>query len=287
HEGGLHLGEAEWIHDLVRELPPAAQQVIDAFWPGPLTLVLPKSNRVPDLVTAGRDSVAVRMPAHPVALELIRRVGEPVAAPSANLFSRPSPTTAAHVLEDLNGRIDAVLDGGATDVGVESTVLDLRDGEPRILRPGGVTREELARVLGHNLDVTSAATADHVAAAAPGQLTRHYSPRAEVRLYDGPTAAVLAAMKADAMQLGNPRTTAILAYTEDAPAFQGAAGEVVDLGGSARPEEAARTLYALMRSLDERGFTHLIVRLAPAGGLGDAVNDRLRRAASGRVFRVD
>lgn len=282
----LHVGEAEWVHDLVRELPAVAQQVMDAFWPGPLTLVLPKSSRVPDLVTAGRDSVAVRMPAHPVALELIRRVGEPVAAPSANLFSRPSPTTAAHVLEDLNGRIEAVLDGGSTAVGVESTVLDLRAGEPRILRPGGVTREALARVLGRDLGVRNGSTADHVAAAAPGQLTRHYSPRAEVRLFDGPTAAVLAAMKTDAAQQGNARATAILAYTEDATAFQDAAGEVVDLGSSARPEEAARMLYALMRSLDERGFARLIVRLAPAGGLGDAVNDRLRRAASGRVFEI-
>lgn len=282
----LHVGEPEWIHDLALHVPPMAWQVIDAFWPGPLTLVLPKSGRVPDLVTAGRDSVAVRMPAHPLALELIRRVGQPIAAPSANLFGRTSPTTAAHVLEDLRGRIDAVLDGGPTDVGVESTVLDLRGDEPRILRPGGVTREDLVRVLARDIGFAGASSSDHVAADAPGQLTRHYSPRAEVRLFDGPAAAVLAAMRADAERLGNAAKTAILAYAEDASIFEDAPAEVIDLGSRARPEQAARALYAIMRDLDECGFTHLIVRLAPAGGLGDAVNDRLRRAASGRVFEV-
>lgn len=282
----LHVGDPEWIHDLALRIPPLAQQAMGAFWPGPLTLVLPKSRCVPDLVTAGRDSVAVRMPAHPLALELIRRVGQPVAAPSANLFSRTSPTTAAHVLEDLKGRIDAVLDGGPTDVGVESTVLDLRGDEPRILRPGGVTREDLERVLGRGIGVSSASNSDQQAADSPGQLTRHYSPRAEVRLFDGPPAAVLAAMKADALGIGDASRTAILAYSEDAPALRNAPAELVDLGSREHPEEAARSLYAHLRRLDERGFTHLIVRLAPTGGLGDAVNDRLRRAASGRLFEV-
>jgi len=283
----LHLGEPGWVHELVRELSRAAQQVIEAFWPGPLTLVLPKSPSVPDLVTAGRDSVAVRMPAHPLALELIRRVAQPVAAPSANLFSRPSPTTAAHVLQDLNGRIDAVLDGGSTDVGVESTVLDLRGDVPQILRPGGVTRDALAAVLGRPVLQSGAVVRDDAPAASPGQLSRHYSPRADVRLFDGPLASVLPAMYAEAQRIAGSAGTAILAFAEDAPAFRNAPAEVIDLGSLAHPEQAAHRLYALMRDLDERGFEHLIVRLAPTGGLGDAVNDRLRRAASGRVFRVE
>lgn len=285
----LHVGDEAWVRDLVRELPPVAETLMEAFWPGPLTLVLPKSAHVPDLVTAGLDSVAVRMPAHPVALELIRWVGQPVAAPSANLFSRPSPTTAAHVLQDLDGRIDAVLDGGPTDVGVESTVLDLRGDEPVILRPGGVTRADLERVLGRSVQLVGevkAVAAGEEAAPSPGLLTRHYSPRAEVFLYDGPDEAVIPAMRRLAEEATSGTETALLAFTEDIEALGAVPCTVVDLGSRERPEAAARALYAAFRDLDKHGIARVGVRLAPPGGLGDAVNDRLRRAASGRLILV-
>lgn len=285
----LHVGEESWVRDLVSTLPPVAEALMEAFWPGPLTLVLPKAARVPDLVTAGMDSVAVRMPAHPVALELIRSVGQPIAAPSANLFSRPSPTTAAHVLQDLDGRIDAVLDGGPTDVGVESTVLDLRGDEPAILRPGGVTHAELERALARRVrrrDDAEEGDIDGQPAPSPGLLTRHYSPRAEVFLYDGPDAAVTAAMRRLSDEAKSGSETTLLAFTEDIEALGAVPCTVVDLGSREHPEEAARTLYGAFRDLDKHGIARVGIRLAPPGGIGDAVNDRLRRAASGRVLRV-
>jgi L-threonylcarbamoyladenylate synthase len=283
----LHVGDPAWVRDLVRELPPAAERLMDACWPGPLTLVLPRSARVPDRVTAGGDSVAVRMPAHPVALALIRGVGAPVAAPSANLFSRPSPTTAAHVLQDLAGRIDAVLDGGPTTVGVESTVLDLRGETPVILRPGGISHLDLEQVLGgpvHGHGQGKGRGEEHLAS--PGLLTKHYSPRAEVFLYDGPDAAVRSALRALAEESADPRATALLVFTEDLPELREVPAALEDLGSHTHLEEAARKLYAALRDLDARSVTRIGARLAPPGGLGDAINDRLRRAASGRIFQV-
>jgi L-threonylcarbamoyladenylate synthase len=280
----LHLADASWVQDLAGTLPDAFDRLARAFWPGPMTLVLPKSRRVPDLVTAGLDSVAVRVPAHPVALELIRQVGAPVAAPSANLFSRPSPTTAWHVLEDLDGRIDAVLDGGPTTVGVESTVLDLRGEAPRILRPGGVTREALEAALGSSV-LGRGETEAREGHRSPGLLTRHYSPRAEVRLFAGAPGKALAAIREEAGRLG--ARAAVLAYREDLAGLAGIDARVVDLGPAARPDEAATRLYAALRELDGAGVEVIFARLLPPGGLADALNDRLTRAASGRVSRCD
>jgi L-threonylcarbamoyladenylate synthase len=263
---------------------------MEAFWPGPLTLVLARSPRVPEVVTAGKDSVAVRMPGHPVALELIRRVGEPVAAPSANLFSRPSPTTAAHVLEDLDGRIDAVLDAGPAEVGVESTVLDVRRETPVLLRPGGIDTARLlnalgvpgARVFGLSVPRAGGSGDPGQAGASPGLLVKHYSPRAEVRLYDGEEGAVLEAMCREAAALPG---AVVLSYSEDLAEFAAGGAAVVDLGSRCRLEEVARGLYGVFRRLDAEGAAVLLVRTAPSGGLGDALNDRLLRAASGKVIR--
>jgi len=277
----LHVADLRWLQELARELPPTTLEVAARFWPGPLTLVVPKSSRVPDLVTAGKDSVALRMPSHPLALELIRRVAEPVAAPSANLFSRPSPTTAAHVLADLGGRIDAVLDGGPTEVGLESTIIDLRGRVPVLLRPGGVTREALEEALG-SVVIPESLVDDTQPQAAPGQLTRHYSPHAEVFLYDGPDAQVVEAIR----QLSEePGPTVVLAFSEDLPALQGLAVSVIHLGSRADPEHLAGSLYAALRDADDLGAARIAVRTVLPGGLGDALNDRLRRAASGRILR--
>jgi L-threonylcarbamoyladenylate synthase len=280
----LHVSEPGMVRDLVRELPPAAEALMARFWPGPLTLVLPKSARVPDSVTAGMDSVAVRMPAHPVALALITAAGVPLAAPSANLFGHTSPTTAEHVLQDLDGRIDAVLDGGATHVGVESTVLDVRGDTPVILRPGGVTRDELEAALG--VPIAARGEASPEGMRSPGLLTRHYSPRAEVRLFSGPPEAVAAEVRRQLDSGEAPQPAAVLAYREDLDLYEGLPARVADLGSAAAPADVARSLYAAFRRLDREGARCLFVRLAPPGGLGDAVNDRLLRAASGRLTRV-
>lgn len=281
----LHIADAAWLRDLAREVTPTAERLTAAFWPGPLTVVLPKQAHVPDAATAGLPSVAVRMPRHPVALSLLRRVGAPLAAPSANLFTRPSPTTAAHVLEDLEGRIDAVLDAGPTEVGVESTVVDLRGPTPVLLRPGGVPRQALERVLGESLlDRADAPEGDPLPS--PGLLERHYSPRAEVCLYSGAPEAVAAAVKQSMAQLENTQRAAVLAYTEDLPLLQSISARVVLLGPRSYPETAAQALFAALRELDAHGTQVIYASTVPGEGLAEALNDRLRRAAGGRITLV-
>lgn len=284
----LHVAEPEAVLPLVRQFSPTARLLAGAFWPGPLTLVLPKSELVPDIVTSGLDSVALRMPAHPVARALIGRVGAPVAAPSANLFSHTSPTRAEHVLADLHGRIAAVLDGGPTDVGVESTVVDLRGDRPVLLRPGGVSREALEAVLGAPLGERPHPAPEEETAAmvSPGLLTRHYSPRAEMRLFQGDPESVVAAQLRLARSLGVGIKLGVLAYTEDLPAWQGNGAAVSELGAASDPETVARRLYAALRDLDQRGATLIVGRLLPGSGLAEAINDRLRRAASGQLTEV-
>ncbi|ACA60638.1 Sua5/YciO/YrdC/YwlC family protein [Candidatus Desulforudis audaxviator MP104C] len=272
----VHVGERAEISGLVRDLPPSAEKLIGLFWPGPLTLVLPRSDRVSPAVTAGLDKVAVRMPAHPVALALIREAGVPVAAPSANTSGRPSPTTAAHVLEDLDGRIEAVLDGGPVPVGVESTVLDLTVSPPVILRPGGVTGRQLAAVLG--------AVVHHPEAApgrpqAPGMKYRHYAPRTPLVLVEGPPAAVTARIRelAAAARASGERV-AVLARTDTAAYYPD--GPVVPCGKSNDPGSAAAALYSALRECDALGADLILAEGLAAEGLGRAVMNRLRKAAA-------
>ena len=183
----VHISHFEQIYELVREVPESAKKLADRFWPGPLTIILPKSAQIPDEVSAGLDTVAVRFPYHPVARAVIDAVGVPLAAPSANLSGHPSPTTAAHVMNDMDGRIEAVLDGGPCSVGVESTVLTLAEQPPRLLRPGGITLEQLKSVLGRVEmdDAVLHPLADGKRAASPGMKYKHYSPRANVVILDG------------------------------------------------------------------------------------------------------
>jgi L-threonylcarbamoyladenylate synthase len=250
------------------------------FWPGPLTLVLPRGARVPTGVTAGRDTVAVRVPDHPIARALIEAAGRPIAAPSANLFARPSPTIARHVLADLAERIDLVLDGGPTRVGIESTVLDLTRPHPRVLRPGGVTSEQLRDVLGQELDTRPVTANDP---ASPGTAERHYSPRARVDLFEQIDAAGLAA-HARARAAAGERV-GVLLWDDDASDVTPVPGLLIEpLGPREGGETAARRLYAALRSLDDRAADVVVVRMPEPIGLGSALRDRLRRAASGRVL---
>lgn len=247
----------------------------DAFWPGPLTLVLPRRAAVPTVVSAGLDSVAVRMPDHPVAQALIAAAGTPIAAPSANLFGHVSPTTAAHVLADLDGRIDMVLDGGPTRIGVESTVLSLLHTPPRILRPGGVTREAL-RAIGVDAEFAGRSERRADAPLAPGMLDSHYAPRAALEILPDLHAlrARSAALHALHRRVGALLTSPQIAACPDLhPQF--------DLG--AAPEDMARSLYAGLRALDDAAVDVILVTEVPAGGLGDALRDRLARAAGGKV----
>ena len=262
----VHVADASGLSALVAEQPAIVDALAARFWPGPLTIVLRRSALVPNEVTAGLDTVAVRVPAHPVAQALLVAAGIPVAAPSANLFSRPSPTRASHVLEDLDGRIDMVLDGGPTQVGVESTVLDLSGGVPEVLRPGAVTLEMLRPLLP---DVRARAASGAAGPQrSPGLLDRHYSPRAPLTLYEGPVDAVLARIRLDVQAAeAAGRHVGLLVPDDDASA-------------------TAVRLYATLRELDANGVDEIYARLPPVSdGLSDAVADRLRRAAAGRVVR--
>lgn len=245
-----------------------ALQLADAFWPGPLTLVLPKAPgcAVADLATAGLDTIAVRVPAHGIARDILRAFGGPVVAPSANLSGHVSPTTAAHVQNDLAGRIDLIIDGGAVEVGVESTIVGCFEA-PMLLRPGGVPRGELERVLGRPL--IQLPDDDHGNSdqpLAPGMLASHYAPRTKVRL------------NADRLEPGE----ALLAFGPRAISGIETASEVMNLSPRGDLNEAAANLFGYLRALDAKGARAIAVMPVPHQGLGEAINDRLRRAAAGR-----
>ncbi len=254
------------------------------FMPGALTLVLPKQPQVPFEVTAGGASVAVRVPAHEIALALIRAAGVPVAAPSANLFSRPSPTTAAAVLEDLDGRIDALLDGGETRIGVESTVLSLI-GAPTLLRPGGVPLEELEALIGQVLLPGEAVLSPEQAQPAPGMLLKHYSPRASLLLLeDGSN--LQARLQHEALAaLARGERLGLLLPASSLGWLERVTTERFSLGDTAA--SVATRLFTGMRALDRAGCSAILTHQLNASGLGRAVNDRLYRAASGRVIKAE
>jgi len=245
-----------------------ATALAEAFWPGPLTLVLPKTRdcAVADLATAGLDSIAIRVPAHPVARDILRAFGGPVVAPSANLSGHVSPTTAAHVQSDLAGRIDLIVDGGAVEVGVESTIVGCFD-EPMLLRPGGLPRGEIERVLGRALLAPSEdPDADSGQPLAPGMLASHYAPRTRVRL------------NAERIEPGE----AVLAFGSIAAPGVDAATAVLNLSAHGDLTEAAANLFGYLRALDAKGARAIAVVPVLHHGLGEAINGRLRRAAVGR-----
>jgi L-threonylcarbamoyladenylate synthase len=255
----VHVPDAVAARRLVRDWPAAAEQLSARFWPGPLTLVLPKQPEIPDLVTAGLPTVAVRVPRHPVALALLRATGLPLAAPSANRSEAVSPTTAEHVRSGLGDRVPLVLDGGATEVGIESTVVDLSGVEPRLLRPGMVTVPEIEAVLGQPL-ATAEAVAGEVARSSPGQLDRHYAPRALVTLFDRDAPPA-------------PRDAGAIVFTP------GRSGVRQEIRLPAEPAGYARGLYAALHTLDAAGVSQILIEAPPADAAWDAIRDRLRRAS--------
>jgi L-threonylcarbamoyladenylate synthase len=258
------LGEDDARPRLLR-WPIEARQLAARFWPGPLTLVLPRTALVPDEVTAGGDTVAVRAPSHPVARALLERVGAPLAAPSANSAQHVSPTSAAHVLRDLNGRIDAVLDGGRCPVGIESTVLSLDGPVPRLLRAGAISRAQLEDLLG---PIETGPRPGAGVAQSPGQQHRHYAPAAFVRLAEAP--GLLAAVAGLRGHIG-----VLLRGDTAAPPATAVARLPADSAGY------ARGLYAALRDLEDADCDTIVVEQVPQGAEWDAIRDRLTRAAGG------
>lgn len=260
----VHLGDPTWLADIVTAVPPLAQRAIDRFWPGPLTLVLPKTDRIPDLVTAGLPTVGARMPSHPSALGLLRRANVPIAAPSANLFGHVSPTTAQHVAEQLGSRVDYILDGGPCAVGVESTILDVSGRQPTLLRAGGLAIEKLEAWIGP-IAVPNVPLVENEPQLSPGRLSRHYATRTPLVLAEGKEPPP------------SGRRAGLLTLIADAGDKHYAAVEVLSPRGDLA--EAAANLFAAMRRLDAAGLDRIVARLVPETGLGRAINDRLRRAA--------
>ncbi|WP_281883204.1 L-threonylcarbamoyladenylate synthase [Paenibacillus sp. YYML68] len=286
----VHLADRSQLTELTASPEEAVLCLLDAFWPGPLTVVLPvREGVLSPLVTAGLSTVGVRIPDHPVARALIAAAGCPVAAPSANRSGRPSPTLAAHVLEDLGGRIAGIVDGGAAGVGVESTVVEYRDGTVYVLRPGGVTAGELARTLPDGVRLVMAAEAAPAAEEtprAPGMKYAHYAPRGLLTIVHGhDREAVLARMRREleAARARGERTGALLlgGHAEAVPADHvSVCGERTDL------ELVARGLYAALRAFDEAGASFIVAEACPETGLGEAIMNRLRKAAGGRELHV-
>ncbi|MGC9292292.1 MAG: L-threonylcarbamoyladenylate synthase [Acidobacteriaceae bacterium] len=287
----VHISDVRMLARVVAEVPRAAQRLMDAFWPGPLTLLLPRSTAVPPIVTAGRDLVGVRMPAHPVALALIGACHLPIAAPSANRFGHTSPTTAAHVLDDLDGRIDMVLDGGPTEHGVESTVLEVREGEVVVYRPGAITLEEVQAVAGNAvlcpaqpLQPTQAAQ-QPASLPSPGVGIRHYAPQARMVLVE--TAGLgdaererawLRAVQGAQQAQGGGLLCGVL-LPEQWPLPQGFSGVQFDWGDWSDPAKLAQRLFAGLRTLDAMGATVIVCPVPTGIGIGAAIRDRILKAA--------
>ncbi len=279
------VDENPMLRQLVIECPAPARSLMDAFWPGPLTLLLPRSAAVPDIVTAGRPLVGIRMPAHPVAFEVIRLAGVPIGAPSANVFSHISPTTAAHVLEDLDGKIDAVVDAGPSQHGVESTVLDPTQSPMLIYRPGAITAPQIREVVGpvdYFQQKMLRADAARESLPSPGVGLRHYAPRARLILVDASLADLPAQLVSAAHPHANERMgimlPAELAHTSFDPPLRGAAE--FSWGHWNAPEELAEKLYAGLRALDAEGCTVILCPLPKPAGIGEAIRDRLSKAVN-------
>lgn len=278
----LHIPGADWLERYCRDIPAAAYELARRFWPGPLTMVLRRRDNVPDQVTAGLDTVGMRCPAHPLCRAVIQAADVPVAAPSGNTSGRPSPTTAAHMLEDMDGRIDAILDGGPCSVGVESTIVDLTCTPPRLLRPGGITLEQLRAALGE-VAVDPAVTRLMGAGErprAPGMKYRHYAPKAPVTVVQGAPAAAARYIQAH-MASGD----GVICFDEYAGLFAGHPLE--QLGPSTDVPEQARRVFEALRWFDGTGVSHIWAQCPAAAGIGLAVANRLNKAAGFHIVRAE
>ena len=270
----LHIPSADWLERYCVDIPPAAYTLAERFWPGPLTMILRHRPIVPDAVTAGLDTVGMRCPAHPVCRAILAAAGVPVAAPSGNTSGRPSPTTAAGMLEDMDGKIDAIVDGGPCAVGVESTIVDLTETPPRLLRPGGVTLEELEAVLGA-VAVDPAVTrlmgaGEHPKA--PGMKYRHYAPKAPVTVVRGAPADAARYIRRHIAD-----GEGVICFNEFVPLFEG--HPVEPMGPADDPAEHARRVFDALRYFDGTQVTRIWAQCPDPVGIGLAVSNRLNKAA--------
>ena len=285
----IHIANISEVYKLAKQVPPKAELLMKEFWPGPLTLIFKHSNIVPEVTVAGLDTVAIRMPKHKVALALIKQSNRPIAAPSANLAGKPSPTNAQHVFEDLNGRIDAILDSGPTNIGVESTVVDLSVDPPMVLRPGGTPFEALKKVLGDvklHPFVQAEQELPMEKIRSPGMKHKHYAPKAEVILVEGNVPAVIEKVKelSKSYRLKGAKV-GILATDETQTAYK--ADVVKSLGSRFNLAIVAQNLFRLLREVDAENVDVIIAEGVPSEGLGLAVMNRLRKASGYHIIKTE
>ncbi|MBQ9936648.1 MAG: threonylcarbamoyl-AMP synthase [Lachnospiraceae bacterium] len=282
----VHIADTKAVYELASEVPEKAKMLMEAFWPGPLTIILPKKNIVPDGTTGGLDTVAIRMPSHPVALELIRESGLYIAAPSANTSGRPSPTLASHVMEDMNGRIEMILDGGAVGIGIESTIVDLTVDVPVILRPGFITKSMLEEIIGEvTIDPALIEPDPNLRPKAPGMKYTHYAPKGELSIVEGATSNVVAKIN----ELVSERidagfNAAVITTLENADRFD--CENILVAGDRAQGETIAAKLYQVLRQCDELDVDYIFSEAFNDGELGGAIMNRLLKAAGHRVIKV-
>ena len=276
-----HVSCAAEVTPLVKYIPEAGKKLMDAFWPGPLTIIFPKSDIVPYATTGGLDTVAIRMPVDPIANRMIALAGVPVAAPSANTSGRPSPTTADHVWQDLNGKIEMIIDGGPVGIGVESTIVDVSGDVPAVLRPGAITMEMLKDVLGEvTIDpAILGPMAEGVRPKAPGMKYKHYAPNAEVTVVEGEKDAVQSKIK-ELLEQTEGKVTGVLTM------YGAVYDKAVMLSAGSTNKEYAKNLFAALREFDELGVEVVFAEFSEKDGYGLAVKNRLYKAAAQRVIHV-
>ena len=282
----VHIADFEALKKITSYIPPQAKALADAFWPGPLTMIFQKSDAVPYETTGGLDTVAVRMPSHPTALALIREGGGYIAAPSANTSGRPSPTLAEHVYEDLKGKIPMILDGGAVGIGIESTIIDLSEEIPMILRPGYITKEMLSEVIGEVKDDPGFASADpNVHPKAPGMKYRHYAPKANLTIVSGEAGAVIERINALTQEHQHKGEKVGIICTDESRSQS--VGEVIKSTGSRQDEDSiAQHLYAILRDFDDMDVDVIFSESFATPRIGHAIMNRLLKAAGHQVIEV-
>lgn len=283
----VHIADFDDMKRVAREVPEQAKKLADAFWPGPLTMIVWKSDAVPEATTGGMQTVAVRMPNHPVALELIRRSGCLIAAPSANKSGRPSPTEAQHVAEDLSGKIAMILDGGPVGIGIESTIIDLTEEKPMILRPGYITPEMLSEVLQEEvvIDPGIIAADDTRKPKAPGMKYKHYAPKAEMIIVDGAQDAVIHKInELTAAKRAEGKKVAVIATDETKDRYD--AQVILSMGKRADEDAIAQHLYKILRECDELDVGEIYSECFQTPRIGQAIMNRLLKAAGHTVIHV-
>jgi L-threonylcarbamoyladenylate synthase len=278
----LHIYHLDQLNQIVSSISSAAERLIQCFWPGPLTLIFPKKAEVSTVVTANLNSVAVRMPSDPAARELLRLTGIPVAAPSANLSGKPSPTHGEHVINDLLGKIELIIDAGPCPDGVESTVLSLMGEKPVILRPGTITREQLEPVLGKSILIAGGLEVDRPQA--PGMKYRHYAPEAPVILFEGESDKIVREINQRLVETKNSHKTVVLGTTDNIGKYNNE--WVLDMGPQGNPSIIASNIYQLLRFCDRLKVDMILIEGISDRGIGTAVLNRLRKAAGGNVINV-